>query len=207
MFVSKENWEDVKKYFEKTYVKFPALTGDTLWFIDRVTPEEMEVSSINKKEENIEYCIDLTTGYEMDFVFPKKTVYQYGDTAALLQRVPARQWKKGMCKANTGFSVLSENGWINGTFDAHIIDGFINKPSYYFPYDALKKFKQENSSLISAALTPRCSIDKRGVIWIDNVAVAKHQTLKATGETLSVKAMFYPYLSNIFFKHDVIKKL
>lgn len=201
MFVNSSNWEDVRKYYEKTFVKFPVLTNDQLWFIDRVTSDLIEVRATNGDEA----AIDLSKGYEMDFVIPKKTVYQYGECAVMLSRIPARQWKKGMCKANTSFQILTTNGWTNGSFDAGIIEGFINKPSYFSPYEAFEKFEQ-SPELQSAALTPRISMTAKGAIYIDEVMIGKFQQLKA-GPQLAVKNIFVPEMVKLFYKKVNIKAL
>ena len=205
MLVNQSNWEDVKKYYEKTYVKFPALTSEQLWFIDRVTPEYIEVRSTNGDEA----AIDLKKDYELDFVIPKKTVYQYGDQAVMLQRIPARQWKKGMCKNNTAFKMLGENGWVQGPFDPQIIEGFINKPSYFPIYTAINRLQIKEDAqpdLISAAITPRITINRRGNIFVDEVVVAKYQDLKS-GPQLTVKNIFAPDLVPHFYKKVTIKTL
>lgn len=196
MLVNQESWEDFKKYYEKTWVKFPKLSQDTLWFVERVTPEFAEVSTSNHDEA----MIDLKRGYDMDFVIPKKTVYQYGDSAACLSRIPARMWKKGMSKANTQFQVLLPQGWMAVNFDPQIIEGFINKPSYLDVYPNITKLQGENPELISMAITPRISMNGKGNVFIDSVMVAKYVPKTST---ITVKSLFAPEIVPHFNKEKV----
>lgn len=168
MIFNRQNYEDIKKYYGQTWVKFPKLTGDTLWFIERVGTDYLEVLSDEKEEA----LIDLNKGYEVDYVMPGKAVYQYGEYAAYLSRVPARMWKKGMSSANTQFRILTAAKWTPKSFDINIIKGFVNKPAYMDPYLAVAQLRKEGS-LESAAISPRISINKMGSLYIDEVLIGK----------------------------------
>ena len=154
MFINSQNFDDVKKYFQHTYVKF-AETGDHIWHVDTVSPNEIICTDKNKEQVGI----DLNIGYNLEYILPRKAIFQFGNEAVMLSRIPARQWKKGMCKANTAFHTLSSDGtWMALNFDINMIEGFVNKPSYY-PIDiAQKEFQKENGDLLSCALNPRMAV-------------------------------------------------
>lgn len=168
MICSEVNWEDVRKYYEGTFVKFKE-TGDVIWQIASVEPQRMLIRD-SKGEE----CgVHLTKEYNLDYVMPSKATYQWGDHAVQLSRIPARQWKKGMCKANTSFARLEGDGsWDSMGFDITIIEAFVNKPAYYDPELALQEFQRANP-LMSVALTPRFSMARNGKVFLDKVFVAK----------------------------------
>lgn len=193
MFANQSNVEDVKKYYHQTWVKFPKLSGDTLWWIERVTHEFLEVLS-DKDEEAL---IDLKKGQEMDYVIPKKAVYQFNGKAAYLSRIPARQWKKGMCEKNTKFQVLSASKWDNHAFDIGIIAGFVNKPSYLDFYSAAKNWSQEDFSTVSVALTPRISCNYTGSVFIDDTLVGKYDLVK---DILTTREIYKENLQPLFYK-------
>lgn len=88
---SKENWEDVKKYYLDTIVKLTE-TGDKLWQVAEVTPEEIVFTDLEGEQE----YYDLELGCELSYALPNKKVYQFGDRAFLIARKPARMWKKGL---------------------------------------------------------------------------------------------------------------
>lgn len=163
MFVNTDNWEDCRKYYEHTFTKFKE-TGDTIFYIQKVTPESILATDINDNEVGIY----LESGYNLDFVLPRKTVYQYGVNAVIIQRIPAKQWKKGMCSGNTQTLTLSID-WMTINFDIKIIEGFVNKPSYISSKDAVPRLI--DGTLTSAALSPRFSMNYNGAIFLDTVVV------------------------------------
>lgn len=191
MFVSQENWEDCKKYFEGCWVKFKEEGDNKIWNINEVNTKYIVAQGIDKET----IGIDLSVGYTIDYVIPKKTTFQLGEEAVNLSRIPARQWKKGMNKQNTLFSHLSAaNGWINGTFNPQVINGFVNKPTYYSYKDAEREFKK-SEHLLSAALDPRIAVTRLGAVYIDSVMVAKWNIEK---ESLVIKKIFVPEIAAVF---------
>lgn len=191
MFVNCNNYEDIKKYYQGCFVKFKE-TGEHIWYIDHVDPEKI-VCSDSKKEE---VAIDLDIGYEIDYILPKKTVFQFGDYAMILTRVPARQWKKGLSKQNTRFARLGAQGsWGAVDFAISYIEGFTNKPSYYDAQDTLKAFANPASDLQSAAITPRISMCREGKVFIDGVLVGKFDLNE---KTFVCKKIFQPELAHYF---------
>jgi hypothetical protein len=190
MFVDSNNWDDCKKYFEGTWVKFKEEGDNTIWYINEVTPKHLFAKSVDEKEI---IGVDLEIGYTLDYVIPKKTTYQLHESAVNLSRIPARQWKKGMNKQNTLFQVLTGDGiWLPAPFQPDVINGFVNKPGYYTPHDALREFKA-SEHLRSAALNPRMSIARNGTIFVDTVLVARFD-----GERLITKSLFVPEISAMF---------
>lgn len=191
MIFNKANFEDIKKYYEKTWVKFPRLEGDTLWHIDRVTSDMIEVTS----DAGEEALFSLSKDYPVDFVLPGKAVYQFGQNAAYLSRIPARMWKKGMSANNTQFKVLTGTAWKPLKFDINVIKAFVNKPDYMDPYSAVNSFQK--SALDSAAINPRISMNQVGSIFLDEVMIAKLDFAK---DTLTTREIYIPTLEPIFYK-------
>ena len=62
MIFNQSNLEDIKKYYEKTWVKFPRLSQDTIWYINRVGSEYIEIVS----DTNEEALFSLKKDYEVD---------------------------------------------------------------------------------------------------------------------------------------------
>lgn len=187
MFVNKSNYDDIVKYYLKTFVQFKE-EGEKIFFIKQVSHNEI-ICEDSKKEE---VAICLETGYTIDYVIPKKTVYQYGEHALFLSRIPARMWRKGMDQKNTSFSLLHESGlWVNCPFSIATIEGFVNKPSYFTFQEALNNFSK-GEHLQSAALTPRISMSRKGGVFIDTVLVGKYDFTK---DLLSYKKIFKPELA------------
>ena len=167
MLINHQNWDDVKKYYGNTYVKCNE-TGETVWLVSEVSPNQVVLKSSSGEE----VAINLMKDYNLDYIIPGKATYQYGNNAVQLSRIPARQWKKGICKQNTSFTSLTSDGsWIPLAFDISTIESFVNKPAYYDVDHAILELKQNR--LGSVALTPRISISQSGKVFIDKVLVAK----------------------------------
>jgi hypothetical protein len=191
MFVNRDNWEDCKKYFHGCYVKFRE-EGDRLFYIETVDPDQITARAVD----NSEYCgIDLNIGYTIDYVLPKKTVYQYGKLVVMLARIPARMWKKGLNKQNTAFYILDGQGkWLQTELNPTLIQSFISKPAYYSVVNALNDF-QKNLELEAAALTPRISFCRNGRIFVDQTIIARYDF---ETDTISCKNLFVPELTALF---------
>lgn len=188
MIASKDNWQDVKKYYHSTYVKFPS-EGERIWLITSVTKDHIFAEDSSKEQ----VCIELERPFHIDYVLPKKAVYQFGDTAAQLVRLPYRMWKKGLCAENTSMFVCGANGvWANMPFSIENIEGFVNKPGYYCFADAKNNF-ENGEQLQSCALSPRVSLTRKGGVFIDSTLVGR---LNKTG--LSIKDVFVPDISPLF---------
>lgn len=188
MLINKHNTNDITKYFLNTHVKFKE-EGDKIFFVKKVTPNHVLVVDQN----NEEAIIDLSEDYNLEYVIPKKTVFQLGEHALFLSRIPARMWKKGMSVDNTQFAKLSTTGWEGIPFNIHTVESFVNKPCYFTLEDAITNF--EAAQLRSAALSPRISISKNGGVWIDTVLVGKFSFAK---KELACKAIYKPELSKLF---------
>lgn len=190
MYVNAENYDDVNKYYKGTWIKVDK-QGDTLFYVESASPSAIFLHSISK-----EGCIiDLTKetdSYHLSFLLPHKAVFQYNEQAIILVRHPARMWKKGICASNTMFFVLKGKKWENVSFDTSLLEGFVNKPTYLSLSQARALFE---TSLISAALSPRISLSKEGGLYIDSILVGKFSFLK---NALSIKQIYYPEVKHIF---------
>ena len=187
MLATPANYDDVNKYYKGTWVKFKE-EGDTLFFIERATSEFIDCHTISKEE-----CrLLLKDGYFLEFLIPRKTVFQYQNTAVMLGRNPARMWKKGMCASNTSFQMLKEKQWYMLDFSIELAEGFVNKPVYLSVDEALHEFAN-NETFLSAALTPRISITRGGPIYIDDVMVAK-----LNNKVVTTRKIYHPELLAVF---------
>lgn len=197
MFVNSQNWEDATKYFKDCYVKFKE-TGDEIFFVETVSPSLLV--ACNRAGEEV--GLDLNNGYTLDYVIPKKTIYQWGEQATMLSRIPARMWKKGINKANTRFEVLRYNGtWQPSGFDFNTLEAFVNKPCYTTFAD-FEKSVRNGGPMESAAISPRVSASRDGSVFIDSVKVGQFYPDK---KLLKLKAIFYPELKPLFDIYTLTK--
>ena len=196
MLASKENWKDVQKYFQGTFVKF-ASEGEKIWQIYKVNDEIILAKDRNGEE----VCVELARPFKIDYVLPKKAVFQFGENAVILQRLPHRMWKKGLSNENTELIACNANGaWNALGFNAEILEGFVNKPGYFSFVDAESQFKN-GESLQSAALSPRITLTRKGGLFIDTVLVGR---LNKSG--LVVKKTFFNDVA-AYFPSSINKKM
>jgi len=187
MLACKENWKDIQKYYLNTYVKFSG-EGDRIWFITKVNDQMILAKDSAGEEAFIELA---DSNFTLDYVLPKKAVYQYGENAACLYRLPQRMWKKGLSEENTQLQILG-NQWVNMPFNIGTIEGFVNKPGYYAFEDAKNQFNN-GSALQSCALSPRVSLTRKGGVFIDTVLVGR-----LSKSALSVKEIYISDVAPLF---------
>ena len=89
--------------------------------------------------------------YEVDYVLPNKSFFQLSKSACLLQRIPAKQYRRGLCNENTRITRIGKTGnlvSLDLSFD--VLKAFVSKQT--FPSLATVLIKK---APISVALSPR----------------------------------------------------
>lgn len=187
MYAEPANYQDVDKYFRNCFIKV-AEYGDTLFFIEKVTPEGI----FGQDEHGEPVCVEFDgkelgkVGYHLDYIIPKKAFFQVKDKAVLLGRIPARMWKKGISKENTCFYVFGERiTTIDVGFE--ILKAYVQKP-IYLPYTELK-------DKVSLALSPRVALHKNGFIFVDSTKVGRYYD---SSKTIICKKLFLNDLKPLF---------
>lgn len=196
MLINSSNYEDIRKYFLHTFVKVQEY-NDQLFYVKQVDPAYVYLESTDQQ---IDFRIDLTKDYNLNYIIPRKTVYQFNNVAACLARIPARQFKKGLCKQNTQISLLGATGWGPIEFSMTTIEAFINKPAYM----SVAQFMEVSGEVQSAALSPRFAVSRGGAVYLDTTLVAK-----ANFETkiVTTRKVFEPDIAKLFpnFEKKVLK--
>ena len=158
MLANSANWKDIQKYYQGTFVKFRELGDLAPVYIDKVTSDAVWGVLHNGEKVELQLCL---AGYELDYCIPKKTVYQNGEYAYILERIPARQWKKGLSEQNTSVSIISETGEFSPTMFRMVdIYTFVNKPQY-------RKLSDLSNGCRSVALNNRFYAVQNGFIYSD----------------------------------------
>jgi len=186
MLMSKNNWNDIKKYYLGTFVKFKE-TGDRIWKITSVLPHEVQAVDVS----GFIVCIDLSEPYELDYIIPSRVLYQDGPYAKLLCRIPARQYSRGISAENTTILVLSEGGqWATGAMTMESLQGFVDKPCY----QSLDNLTQD---YYSHALNPYFAVSRNGNLFCTNVKIGELNFQNKTGK---VKSPFRDDVSHLTYK-------
>jgi hypothetical protein len=162
------NWEDIQRYYRHTYIKFKE-TGDTLFYIRDVSPSQVRGTD----QDGTEFVLYLNEDepYEVDYVLPNKSYFQYAKRACMLQRIPAKQYRRGICSDNVRITGLSKTGGlvaIDVTFDT--LKAFVSKQA--FP--SMRTVLMQKSKPLSIALSPRFAfVPEGGFLFCDQTCVAQ----------------------------------
>lgn len=187
MYVDSTNWQDADKYFRGCFIKLKE-SGDTLVLIEKVNQQALWCQDENGEA----VCIEIngeetgTIGYELDYVIPRKSYFQDGNTANILTRIPARMWKKGVSKENTAFSVLVDGVFLKRDVSFEALKAYVHKP-VYLPYT-------EATNYNSIALSPRFAMWKSNV-YLDQIQVGRYYQ---ESKTLLCKKLFMKDLASLF---------
>jgi len=178
----KENWKDIDRYFRHTYVKVDGY-GDTLFFIDHVNPNN--ISGTTEDNDYFEIELHNHQPFNLSYVLPHKAVFQFNKRAVLLQRVPAKQFKRGLHADNVSLSFTDTGVPIDVTLPA--LKAFTTKQRYFSFSEA---FLSKGNKYLSFALTSRMSCAKAsGGIFIDTTKIATflHESKKIVMEKKAFK--------------------
>jgi hypothetical protein len=158
--------EDISKYYRHTYVKFKE-TGDTLYYIRDVNHRMIRGTDQDGTE--FELYLSDDHPYEVDYVLPNKSFFQLSKSACLLQRIPAKQYRRGLCSENTRITRIGKTGnlvSLDLSFD--VLKAFVSKQT--FPSLATVLMKK---APVSVALSPRFAyVPEIGAILADLNIVA-----------------------------------
>jgi hypothetical protein len=132
------NRDDINKYYRNCYVKFKEF-GDLLFFIKEVSAAKV----MGQVEDGREFHLHISQEhpYDVEFILPRKSFFQYNGRAMLLQRHPARQYHRGICGENTSinFKAPGANGQIHGHgMDFSVLRAYVNKPQFPKLSDAIR---------------------------------------------------------------------
>lgn len=166
MIFNQTNWEDIKKYFHQTYMKFP-LIGDEVVFVDGVSPEGLtgKFLSPEKHGEGVSgwtFTFSNRENVDIEFILPRKSFFDYRGNACLLSRLPTKQYKRGLCNDNVSISMLTEGGFQGLHVTLEIINAYASKSAY-------QGFRMETG--FSYTVAPRVAVDMSGKIYVDRIRV------------------------------------
>lgn len=125
-----ENYGDISRYYKGCYVKFPE-RGDLLHLIHRV--DQYSVEGDNERGERFKIELRKDDPYHMEFVLPKKSLFKYKSSILILQRIPARQFKRGINNENTNIIDVESHKTVDLSFD--VLKAYVSKQPTVFLKD------------------------------------------------------------------------
>jgi hypothetical protein len=164
--------DDIIKYFKNSFLKFKE-TGDTLFFLTHVTNDE--IGGQIEDGRDFKLYLDEKEPYEVDYILPHKSFFQFGEHCCMLQRIPARQYHRGITEENTQITYRKGAPSPGGTeklltmgLSFEVLKAFVQKKKFFSLTDAMKE------PVVSCAMSPRMMYVRAGrSIYIDFVPVAR----------------------------------
>lgn len=132
MIATSSNADDIRRYFQGTYVKFREF-GDTLFYIQEVNSER--IWGQDENQDDFVVYLSNQHPYSLDYVLPNRAVFQYSNRVAMLQRIPARQYRRGLSEDNTKMFFPSSGTVLDINFTT--LKKFVRKTSYRSLKEAL----------------------------------------------------------------------
>lgn len=124
MKATEANWKDIKKYYEGTYILVPEYDEHQAVYVDMAGPDGIKVCTIDHEKGFIE------TPYNIHNPLTIRRKWFQGEQGTLIQRIPARMWRKGISQENTLFRTINGGGLIvnNSTSFQKVNEFFGAKP-------------------------------------------------------------------------------
>jgi hypothetical protein len=182
------NFEDIHRYYRHTYVKFPE-RGDELFYIRNV--ERFKLTGTHESGDEFVLHFSEEKPYNVEFVIPHKSFFQHKTRAYLLQRIPAKQYNRGICANNTIIQSLNKHGGLgNHDLGFELLKAYIAKPA--FPsFD--KALTTKGSKIHSVVLSSRFAyVPEQKIIFADHISVATVDHAKH--EVNVIHSVFLPEL-------------
>jgi hypothetical protein len=179
---SSENADDIRKYYLHTYIKVKE-HADLLFYIQRV--DRQTVQGVTETGQEFVLYMDDKNPYEIDYVLPHKSFFQYEKDACQLYRVPNKQYYRGLNVENTRIARLDKTGKkvpFNQDIDFKVLKAFVSKQPFYTLSNAAGKANP--NGCYSLVLTPRMVYHRAlKAIYVDFTPVA---TVDVTTKTITM---------------------
>ena len=174
MLFSSQNCKDIERYFHGTWIKLPVdaeaghLDPDLLIRVDRVNRDYVQGIGEDDSRYVIHLSGDPELAFNVDYILPHKSYFVHNNNACLLTRVPARQYKRGLCSENTEvYQLTSKEGFNKLEITVDLLKSYTRKPAF----STLAEVAQGGKS--SFALAPRFAIALDGNIFCDTTRIGR----------------------------------
>ena len=163
--------EDIRKYYLNTFLKFKE-TGDMLLYLTGV--DNYAISGQVEDGRDFKLYLSEEEPYEVDYILPHKSFFQYKDKAMMLQRIPAKQYFRGISAENTAvmYKILGKGEPERCGLTFELLKAFVQKQKFYTLSEAIQA-----EEMVSVVLSQRMMYMKSNkTIFIDFTPVAKVAT-------------------------------
>lgn len=160
---NREALEDFRRRYQGTYawVYLEAKNQEVVTLISAVQDDENSIGRITLSTSEFgELVMNMgSSEYQLKFKYPPVGVFQYGKDSCFFRRLPARQYQRGLCQANSHIATVTRNISARGNpgFGLKLLQAAFAKESSSYP-DALKLL--ETKKVRSASLIDNFSISQ-----------------------------------------------
>lgn len=180
MIFNSSNVQDISRYYKNTFVKFKE-HGDELFYIQNV--DHYKITGTHESGEAFTLYLNDETPYEIEYILPHKSFFQYQGRAVMLQRIPAKQYHRGLCAENTQLMFL-EGRPLTMDLGFEVLKAFVSKKHFSSLVAAVG-----DSEATTLALSPRMMYHRgNGQLYVDFTPVA---TVNRGKMTISVKKTIF----------------
>ena len=160
--------DDITRYYRGTYVKFHE-TGDKLFYINSVDPRE--VTGTDEDGTEFQLFMKEDVPYNVDYILPRKSYFQYGKCATLLQRIPAKQYQRGLSGHNTKITGLEDGGaWVPYDIGFDVLKAYVDKQKFASLNEAVGNKEKKYSYALSSRMAYACRSKQ---IYLDECVIAQ----------------------------------
>lgn len=178
-----ENANDIQRYFKNTFMKFPEMTGECLYFIDQVTTSNLTGKYYEKGEthpfEFKLHPVNVKSPVQVEFILPQKSFFICDERLYFLHRIPARQYHRGVHRENTAIIDVETGSNVGLSFE--LLEAYVQKQ--------LTGNINKNVSVLQRRIARLNS-----VIYLDRTQIA---TILHEGVIKMVEKVFQPEIERI----------
>jgi hypothetical protein len=136
------NVEDISRYYKNCYVQFKE-RGTLLHRVDKIT--DKKVTGVNENDDPFVLELREEDPYVMSFVLPKKALFRHRNSLYLLEKKPAKQFKRGISSENTLITNVATGTRAEIGFS--ILKSYVSKQTHVSLREAMTK---RGASIISS---------------------------------------------------------
>lgn len=179
-------FRDIDKYYRNTWVKFKEF-GEKLFHVRSVDPEV--VTGVD--EDGNEFVLHLVeeAPYTIDYVLPNRAIFTHRGEVMMLQRVPARQYQRGLSDGNT--RIIAVPSGAKRALGVDVLKSFVNKQSFVSLKDALFGKGTQKSVVLSARMS---FLRPAQFLYVDCTAVGD---FNRETNTMKVDPLFLPEVQEL----------
>jgi len=159
-------WQDIRKYYEGSYVKFSEY-GESLFFIERV--REDHIIGQDEQADPFILTLDEEVPYTLTYNLPHKGLFVKDGYTYMLHRVPAQQYSRGITTGNTKIVEVTTGKAQSLTFQ--MLRAFVEKQ----PYVSLAEALHSKGDMKCVALSRRFAFHRpKQLLYVDTTPIGSY---------------------------------